>query len=63
MSSRLTELYNEVSRRTDTDGTQINVSETKRVLACFFDLLEDLTACEAAEIVAKGLQSAKKRRR
>ena len=37
----LPQIYNEVARRADTEGLQINVVETKRVLACFFDVLED----------------------
>lgn len=59
----LTEIYNEVSRMADTKGTQINVAETKRVLATFFDVLEDCTALEAAQIINAGLSAASKRRR
>ena len=59
----LTEFYNEISRRVDTAGLSINVVKTKRVLAVFFDLLEDLSPEEAFDIVAKGLKQAGKRRR
>jgi hypothetical protein len=59
----LNDFYNEISRRADTAGLSINVAETKRVLAVFFDLLEDLRPEEAFEIVSKGLKQAGKRRR
>jgi hypothetical protein len=59
----LTEFYNEVARRADTAGLKINVAETKRVLATFFDVLEDLSPCDAFDMVAKGLKQAGKRRR
>ena len=35
---KLSEFQNEVSRRVDTAGTQINVAETKRVLAVAFEV-------------------------
>ncbi len=59
----LTSVYNEVAGKADTAGLQINVAETKRVLATFFDVLEDLPPAEAFDIVAKGLKQAKGRRR
>lgn len=45
------------------EGVQINVVETKRVLACFFDVLEDYNAAEAFDFVAKGLKRSSGRRR
>ena len=42
---------------------KINVAETKRVLACFFDVLEDYKAADAFDFVAKGLKRAGGRRR
>ncbi|QDT10063.1 hypothetical protein [Planctomycetes bacterium K23_9] len=62
-SLTLNEMYNNVARKADTDGVSINAAETKRVLATFFDLLEDLSAADAADIVAKGLKQAKGRSR
>ncbi|MCM2370658.1 hypothetical protein [Aporhodopirellula aestuarii] len=59
----LNDLYNEVSRKADTDGLKISVAETKRVLACFFDVLEDYKPAEAFDFVAKGLKRAGTRRR
>jgi len=59
----LSEFYNEIARRADTAGTEINVAEVKRVLAVMFDVLEDLKPAEAFEVIAKGLASAGKRRR
>ena len=60
---KLSEFYDEISRRTDTDKTQINVAETKRCLAVMFDVLEDLKPAEAFDLIAKGLAAAGKRHR
>ncbi|WP_404308215.1 hypothetical protein [Neorhodopirellula lusitana] len=62
-ASTLNDIYNEVARKADTDGLQINVAETKRVLACFFDVLEDYKTADAFDFVAKGLKRAGARRR
>ena len=62
-STTLTEVYDQVSRKADLVGVEINVAETKRVLATFFDVLEDLPPVDAFDIVAKGLKQAQKRRR
>lgn len=59
----LNDIYNSVAARADTDGLQINVAETKRVLACFFDVLEDYKTADAFDLVAKGLKRAGMRRR
>ena len=59
---KLNEFYNEVSRHADTEGTRIGVAETKRVLAVMFDELCKLNACEAADLIAKGLAAAEKRK-
>lgn len=58
----LSELYNEVSRRADTDALQISVADTKRVLACFFDVLAERPPGVAFRLIAKGLKRAEKRR-
>ncbi|WP_417850066.1 hypothetical protein [Thalassoglobus sp.] len=62
-SPSLTEIYDTVAGKADTAKLQINAAETKRVLACFFDALEDYSAADAMDIIAKGLKAAQKRRR
>ena len=52
----LRDIYNEVARRADTEGLEINVAETKRVLACFFDVLENQAPADAFYFIAKGLK-------
>ena len=59
----LTDIYNQVAKRADKDGISINAAETRRVLACFFDVLEDQSPCNAVDLVAKGLKQAGTRRR
>lgn len=59
----LGDFYNRVSRRTDTNGTKINVAETKRVLACYFDELSRLSPADVAKIQARGLELASQRQR
>ena len=59
----LNEIYDKVAKKADTQGTHITVAETKRVLACFFDVLEDYSVEEAFDFVAKGLKRAGQRRR
>lgn len=62
-ASTLSDIYDQVSRKADTQGVKINVAETKRVLACFFDVLEDYKPADAFDFVAKGLKRAGGRRR
>lgn len=59
----LNDIYNEVAKRADTAGLKINAAETKRVLACFFDVLEDHPSSVACDLLAKGLKRAGGRRR
>ena len=61
--ARLNDIYNEVAKRADTAGLHINAAETKRVLACFFDVLVDHPPAVAFDLVAKGLKRAGGRRR
>lgn len=58
---KLTDFYNEIARLADTDKTQINVADTKRVMACAFDVLAKMDANEALDTVAKGVATASKR--
>lgn len=58
---KLTDFYNEVSRRTDTAKTKINVAETKRVLSEAFAVMAKMDAAELADTLAKGLATAKKK--
>ena len=62
-ANNLNDIYNQVARKADTQGVKLNVAETRRVLACFFDVLEDYKPAEAFEFVAKGLKRARTRRR
>jgi len=59
----LSDFYNEVAKRADTEGLEITVAETKRVLAVMFDLLEDQKPEVAFDLIAKGLKRAGTRRR
>ena len=58
----LSEFYNEVARRADTEKTKINAAETKRVLSEAFKLLASLDAAACAELVAKALATAAKKK-
>lgn len=49
------EVYNEVSRRTDTQGTAINVAETKRVIKAYHDYLLSLSWEDRVRYVIKVL--------
>ena len=60
-SMKLTDFYNEVSRRVDTDKTQISVAETKRVLSEAFLVLAAMDAADSVDTVSKGLNQAKKK--
>lgn len=57
----LTEFYNEVSRHVDTDKTQINVAECKRVLSEAFLVLSQMSAADATALVAKGIAAGAKK--
>jgi hypothetical protein len=59
----LSDIYNQVAAKANTAGLSISVAETKRVLACFFDVLEDHCSAEAFDFIAKGLKRAGRRRR
>ena len=57
---KVTEFYDEVSRRVDTDKTKINVAETKRVLSQGFRLLATLSAAELVDTLSKLISAADK---
>ena len=59
----LNDIYNKVASKADTQRIKINAAETKRVLACFFDVLEDYNSAEAFDLVAKGLKRSASRQR
>lgn len=61
--SNLNDIYNEVARHADTAGLALNVAQTKRVLACFFDVLEDQKSADAFDFISKGLKRSATRRR
>ena len=58
---KLTDFYNEVSRRVDTDKTAIGVAETRRVLSEAFLLLAKMDAVEFADTISKGVAQARKK--
>jgi hypothetical protein len=58
----LTDFYNEVSRHADTGKQEIDVTETKRVLATAFSVLAEMTTAEALDVVAKGVTTAAKKK-
>lgn len=58
---KLTDFYNEVSRRVDTEKTAITVAETKRVLSEAFLILAAMDAAEFADTVSKGVSQAKRK--
>ncbi len=58
----LTDFYNEVSRHADTAKQQIDVSDTKRVLAMAFAALEEMSAADALDTLAKGIAAAAKKK-
>lgn len=58
---KLSDFYNEVSRRADTGKTAISVAETKRVLSEAFLVLAGMDATELADTISKGLTTAKKK--
>ena len=49
------DVYNEVSRRTDTKGTAISVAETKRVIKAYHDYLLSLSWEDRVRYVIKVL--------
>lgn len=58
----LNAFYNEVAKRADTGGTSITAAETRRVLSEAFQVLGGQDAAVAADIVAKGLAAAAKKK-
>lgn len=62
-ASNLNDIYNAVAAKADTDGVHINVAETKRVISCFFDVLEDQKTADAFDFISKGLKRAAGRSR
>lgn len=58
---KITDFYNEVSRRADTEKTKIGAAETKRVLSEAFQVLAKMDAAELADTLAKGLAVANKK--
>ena len=59
----LNDLYNRIAAKADTQGVKINAADTRRVLSCFFDALEDYPPAVAFDLVAKGLMHSGGRRR
>ena len=55
------DFYNEVSRKVDTEKTQIGVADTKRVLSEAFKVLASMPTAEAFDIVSKSIGNAAKK--
>ncbi len=58
---KLTDFYDEVARRADTDKTEITVAITKRVLSEAFIVLAGLESADAMDTVSKGIATAAKK--
>lgn len=54
----ISDFYDEVARRADTDKTKIGAAETKRVLSEAFKVLAGMTAADAFEVVGKAMAAA-----
>lgn len=57
----LNELYANVAKAVDTEGTEISAAETSRVIACLFDELAKLPPAEAMTLLARGMDLAGQR--
>lgn len=57
----LSQFYDEVTRRVDTDKTKINAAETKRVLSEAFKVLAKMDSSAMLEVLAKGVANAQKK--
>lgn len=58
---KLSDFYNEVANRADTEKTSITVAETRRVLSEAFLVLAAMDAAEFADTISKGVSQAKKK--
>ncbi|MFO0810833.1 MAG: hypothetical protein U0746_19560 [Gemmataceae bacterium] len=58
----LSQFYDEVARHADTDKTKIGAAETKRVLSEAFKILAAMDAVTFADVIAKGVANAKKKK-
>jgi hypothetical protein len=58
----LNDFYDAVARRADTAGTKITAADTRRVLSEAFKVLVGLDSASCAEVVAKGLALAAKKK-
>ena len=59
----LSQFYDAVSRKVDTDKTQINSAETKRVLSEAFKVLAKMNNATMLEVIARGVAHAAKKGR
>lgn len=62
MNMTLNEAYAEVARRADTAKTKINAAEVSRVLACFFEVMNELDPCCAMAVLERGFRVAEKKK-
>lgn len=58
----ISDFYNEVARKADTDKTKIGAAETKRVLSEAFKILAAMSAADALDVIAKCVTNAAKKK-
>ena len=58
----ISDFYNEVARKADTDKTKINAAETKRVLSEAFKILAAMPGPDLMDILAKCIANAAKKK-
>jgi hypothetical protein len=57
----VSEFYNAVAKRADTEKTKISAADTSRVLSEAFQVLASLDTATLMDLLAKGLAGAKKK--
>lgn len=55
------DILNLTAETADTEGTQINAAETRRVVSVFFDRLAELNISEALSVIGTALEHAQDR--
>jgi hypothetical protein len=58
----ISDFYNEVARKADTDKTKIGVADTKRVLSEAFKILAAMSTADAFDVVGKCITNAAKKK-
>lgn len=58
---KISEFYDAVAAKADTENQKINAADVRRVLACAFDELNDQSPSEMADTIANGLKASERR--